>query len=514
MAGKKHCGSLVHRFAAAATLYRSRVAVSDAGGDLTYGELDQRSSRIARGLRAWGVCPGDRVGLSVQRGSPVLLGMLGILKAGASYVPMDSGYPPDRLRFMCEDSRPCCVLCDDPTPLPDGVPLIQLGELEAGNDDVEHDAEIAASVADLAYIIYTSGSTGRPKGVMVTHQNVIALLDCALPFFDVGPEDRWSLFTSHSFDVSVWEMWMSIVTGGTAVAVPADVARSPDAFVQLLAEQRVTVLNQVPSIFRHVSAAYVRAGAPQLALRYVIFAGETLDRSAIRNFLAAAPTAAPAWINMYGITETTVHATWKRLDSADLDADGATPIGCPLPHLRCFLLDDARRPVRKGDVGELWLSGEGVATGYFDRPELTAERFVSLAIDGSPTRCYRSGDLALERRDGELEYVGRADDQVKLRGFRIELGEIEHALREHPAVDDAVVVKVDGPVAPMLVAVVVHRHEGQRAKTPDVRSFLGQRLPSHMVPNRVLNVDTFPLSPSGKLDRRAVQKLAAANAKA
>ncbi len=476
---------------------------------MTYQELDESSDRIAAGLRAHGIGSGDRVGLRVERGWPVVAGILGILKAGACYVPLDPAYPDSRVRFMCADSGLVGVLGDRRGLAGVSVEQIDLADLISSRPssgamgrptDPAHD--------DPAYVIYTSGSTGQPKGVIVTHGNVLALLARTLPLLDLRPEDRWSLFHSYSFDFSVWEMWGPIATGACAVVVPADVAALAEEFVELLERAAITVLNQVPSVFSYVAAAYVRRGAPPLALRYVVFGGEALERAPIRAVRTANPELAVRWVNMYGITETTVHATFKELTPADIDSDELTPIGEPLPHLGVTLLDEGLRPCQGTDPGELWIYGDGVAAGYLKRPELTAQRFVNMRVNGSVKRCYRTGDIVRRRADGGLEYIGRADDQVKIRGFRIEVGEVEAALREHPAISSATVVKVDAPTGATLVAVVVPATGGESVTTVPIREFLAKRLPAHMLPSRIATVDALPLAPSGKVDRKAVLALA------
>jgi len=409
---------------------------------------------------------------------------------------------------MCDDAELSCVITDQDTHLDIDLPMLDLHALIRGprRTEIREDAD----GSDLAYIIYTSGSTGRPKGVMVTHDNVLALIGHTLPLFDFSPEDRWSLFSSYSFDVSVWEMWASLLTGATAVPVPAAIAGSPGAFVALLAEQRITVLNQVPSVFRRVVEAYLSASCPQLALRYIVFAGETLDRASLRRFLERSASPPPILVNMYGITEVTVHASFKQLDATELESHGATNIGRPLPHARFLILDDrgCRTPV--GTPGELWVAGAGVAAGYLNRPDLTDDRFVMLEHDHRSTRFYRSGDLSRELPNGDYEYIGRLDDQVKIRGVRVELGEIEHALSEHPGVHETAVVKLNGPKSEVLVAVVVPESKAATPRTRELRRFAAERLPATMVPNRMLVVDSLPLTATGKLDRQRIRAIAGA----
>lgn len=506
--------SLVALFERTAARAQSRVAFADDDVRVTYGELDEASARIAAQLRVAGVNPGDRVGLCANRGLPAVAGSLGILKSGAAYVPLDPGYPQERLRFLAADSRVRLILASPDVPLFERASRLDLDACLRSSASFVSSAASAyvrgtrPVAADPAYVIYTSGSTGRPKGVVVTHANVLALLDAAASRFDFSADDVWTLYHSYSFDFSVWEMWMPIYTAARMVGVPQAVAREPRRFIQHLRVHGVTVLNQVPSVFRHMTEAYLEAGAPALDLRYVIFGGEAVDLAAIASFDARCPDPRPAWVNMYGITEATVHVTYKRLSPHDFDDRSATPIGVPLPHLRVHVLDSGFQPVSDGETGEMWVTGAGVADGYLYRRELTAERFVELDLAESRVRAYRTGDLVRRRPDGGLEYLGRADNQVKLRGFRIELEEVEHGLREHPDVRDAAAAVTDGPAGPMLACLVVLTdNAGIRGR--DMRRFLAGRLPGHMVPSRIVAVDALPLAPSGKLDRDGVRRMAA-----
>jgi amino acid adenylation domain-containing protein len=470
------------------------VAVTDGTSSLTYAELTSRAGRLAGPLAARGIGPGELVGVLADQTVDTVVAVAGVLGAGAAYVPLDVTYPEERLRFMAQDAGlrvaigagALAGLETLPVPGPggDAAPPVRLGE------------------DDPAYVIYTSGSTGRPKGCVVTHGNVLALLRNGLPMFDVGPADRWSLFHSFSFDFSVWELWGALLTGATAVCVPRASARLPEDLLDFLSAQRVTVLNQVPSVFRSLAAVYPTRPV-DLALRYLIFGGESVDLAAVRDFLAAVRGCRPVPVNMYGITETTVHATCKVLGGRDLAREAASPIGTPLPHLAIELRDEDGRPAAVGTPGEMWISGAGVARGYLNRPELTAQRFVE---DGS-RRWYRSGDLARRGADGELEYLGRTDRQVKLRGFRIELGEIESVLAESDRVAAVAVVAVDRPSAgKVLVASVVPRAWPAGADlVGHLRQHAAARLPGHMVPGRYRVVEALPLTLSGKLDRRSLE---------
>ncbi len=360
-------------------------------------------------------------------------------------------------------------------------------------------------------MIYTSGSTGRPKGVAVTHVNVVRLFAKTRPWFGFGASDVWTLFHSFAFDFSVWEIWGALIHGGRLVVVPYWVSRSPGAFRDLLRDRRVTVLNQTLGL-PPVDPRPGDGGGPgwlTALRRTVIFGGEALELQALRPWFERHGDESPRLVNMYGITETTVHVTYRPVTAADLDAGpGASPIGVPIPDLRVYLLDSRMEPVPPGVVGEIYVGGAGLARGYLDEPTLTASRFVPDPFGGHPgARLYRSGDLARRRPDGEIDYVGRADHQVKVRGFRIELGEIESALLRHPGVREAVVLAREAREGDRrLVAYLAPRGDAI-ASAAELRAWLAPRLPGYMIPSAFVTVGALPLTEHGKVDRAALLAL-------
>jgi amino acid adenylation domain-containing protein len=495
-----------------------RVALSFEGEDLTYRELAGRSRRLARSLRASGVGPEVLVALYMERSADLVVGLLAILEAGGAYLPLDPAYPRDRLDFMLRDSGASVLLTrsDSAGALPPFAgPVVEIDTLAAAVDAQDARPVRAGAVpAGLAYVIYTSGSTGRPKGALVTHANAVRLFEVTRPFFGFGEDDVWTLFHSCAFDFSVWELWGALLHGGRVVVVPQPVSRSPREFLALLASERVTFLNQTPSAFLQLMQE--EAGAPgELALRWVVFGGEALDLPSLAPWFERHGDSRPTLVNMYGITETTVHVTCRPLTRSD--TAGGSVIGPPLADLRLYVLDRHGRPVPAGATGELYVGGAGVSRGYLGRPELTALRFVPDPFPGAApgARLYRTGDLARRLPNGDTEYLGRADSQVKIRGFRIELGEIEAALADDPRLLRALVLVrgagadgVEGAGGKRLVAYVVPR-AGQEVEPGELRRALERRLPPYMVPAAWVRLDELPLTVHGKVDLRALPDPAA-----
>lgn len=477
--------------------------------ELSYAQLNARANVLAQRLRELGVGANAVVGLRTERNAGIVIGILAILKAGAAYLPLDPVYRTERAAFMLEDAGARILLTQRTLQAELAALPITIVCLD---DEADQDALAAATnlppvntIADLAYVIYTSGSTGTPKGVRITHHNVARLLGATEHWYGFNARDVWMLFHSYAFDVSVWELWGTLFYGGRIVIVSQDTSRDPEALRELMIAEGVTVLNQTPSAFRQLSD--VDAGLPRadFALRYVIFAGEALELQSLEHWFERYGDRHPRLINMYGITETTVHATYRPLCKADLITERGSVIGEPIPDLGLYLLDANAEPVPVGVPGEIYVTGAGVGLGYLNRPELTAQRFLPDPFAGDPReRMYRSGDLARRRDDGELEYLGRIDRQVKIRGFRIELGEIEAAIAQHPDVRQvAVIDREDRPGDKRLAAyVVVKRPQPQLLE--ELRLRLGRALPDYMIPAHFIFVPGLPLTSNGKLDRGAL----------
>jgi amino acid adenylation domain-containing protein/non-ribosomal peptide synthase protein (TIGR01720 family) len=470
---------------------------------LSYRELNARANRLAHALRQKGVRRNDIVGLAVERNADVAIGILAILKAGAAYLPLDPDYPRDRLAFVVDDAKARFVLASSNV-----SGSLQLENAEclniatAGTGLPDTDPDAASAPDDLAYVIYTSGSTGKPKGVLVTHANVTRLFSATDPWFAFGPHDSWTLFHSYAFDFSVWELWGALLYGGRLVIVPYWVSRDPAAFRKLLVNERITILNQTPSAFRQLIQVDLAEAPAPYALREIIFGGEALELQSLKPWIERYGDAKPRLVNMYGITETTVHVTYRPITRADLETGRGSVIGRPIPDLYIRLLDERGEPVPTGVPGEIWVGGAGVANGYLNRGELTAQRFVTDPFDPSRSaRLYRAGDLARRLPDGDLEFLGRIDAQVKIRGFRIELGEIEAALAACPGVADAAVIaREDTPGDKRLVAYLVGKN-AREPNTQNLRIALADFLPAHMIPAQFIIVPALPLNANGKLDK-------------
>ena len=490
---------------------------------ITYRSLNERANQVAHYLRKRGVIADTLVGLCVERSLDMLVGLIGILKAGGAYVPIDAGYPESRIQFLLDDSGVQIVLTQEEIgrhwDLARQQHLIYLDSDRTASGEVGIFSsqpktnlpvlEIGLDSSNLAYVIYTSGSTGKPKGVLIEHRNIVRLFDKTDAQFGFSCSDRWTLFHSISFDFSVWEIWGALKFGGQLVIVPKLVAQSPRDFYQLLVNENVTILNQTPSAFSQVIDIDL-AEKKQLSLRAVIFGGEALKMQTLVPWIARHGDQRIHLVNMYGITETTVHVTYRRLLNHDIGGVQPSVIGTPISDLQIYLLDGNLSFVPRGVIAEIYVGGAGLARGYHRRPDLTEARFITACLSGDRVqRLYKTGDLARWRKDGGLEYIGRADDQVKIRGFRIELGEIEAQLARHPTIRSSlVVVRLNAVGEGQLVAYVVRNaastDAGEQNLAHSLRLHLHANLPEYMIPDAYVELEKFPLTTNGKVDKRAL----------
>ena len=500
--------TLVDLFEEQVRKWPGKPAVTFGQEELTYAALNHRANRLARYLLDLGVQPGSLVGLCLERSTDLVVAILGILKTGAAYVPLDPAYPQDRILFMLGDAQVNTVVTQS-----DFAGLVQgnrqLVLLDGDRGIIEKydnsNQELAFGPEQLAYIIYTSGSTGQPKGVTIPHKNVTRLFASTAAWFGFNEQDTWTLFHSYAFDFTVWELWGALLHGGKLVVVPFEVTRTPEVFHRLLIDECVTVLNQTPTAFSQLVRvdSALKSDPEKLSLRYVIFGGEALDIKSLRPWFERYGDESPQLVNMYGITETTVHVTWRPLSMQDLSGAANSAIGIPVPDLQCLVLDIHGQLLPTGVAGELHVGGAGLARGYLGRPALTAQRFIPNPYALQPgQRLYRTGDLVRRLRDGGLDYLGRIDHQVQLRGFRIEPGEIESALYSLIHVREVtVMIRQDAGGSRQLVAYLV---TGQPLSATELREALQKTLPGYMIPSAFVFLERFPVTPNGKLDRDAL----------
>lgn len=489
----------------AAERFPDRIAVSDAHGHLTYRELETRSTQLANILCQKGVGPESLVGIYMERTIRTVVAILGVVKAGGCYVPIELAYPPERVQFILEDSNARVVLTESHLAEKTGIAPERRITFDADWQLLEgasdHPIHVALRPDNAAYVIYTSGSTGKPKGVIVTHENVVRLFTATEHWYGFNEHDVWTVFHSFGFDFSVWEIWGALFYGGRTVVVDYSISRSPEQFYQLLVREGVTVLNQTPSAFRQLIWAEEQAASQQeLKLRYVIFGGEALELQSLRPWFERHGDQQPRLVNMYGITETTVHVTYRPITIKDVEQGLGSVIGVAIPDLGLTLVDEHFKPVPVGIPGEICVGGKGVARGYLNRPELTAQKFIP-DPQRPGQRLYRSGDLGKYHPNGELEYLGRIDHQVKVRGFRIELGEIESVLNSHAGIRESVVT-CEPKNGKRLVGYIVAKNGV--LPTEELRKHLQKKLPDYMVPSRFVFLEAMPLTVNGKADRKAL----------
>ncbi|NEA98884.1 non-ribosomal peptide synthetase [Streptomyces sp. SID13726] len=489
------------------------VAVTHKQATLTYRQLDTRANRLAHALRSLGVEHGDRVGVCMERSTDLVAVLLAVLKSGAAYVPMDVGYPAERLAYTVKDAGLRLVIGPEEAPDP-GDPTVRtvtVAELTL-RAEPEPDTPVTgpADPGQPAYVIYTSGTTGHPKGVVVPHRNVTALVEATRTDFGLSAGDAWSQFHSVAFDFSVWEIWGCLLTGGRLVIVPYFSARSPHAFLDLLVTERVTVLSQTPSAFGELarlcgSGTDTETADGTVSVRLLVFGGEALDPRVLRPCLDDEGWSRCRFVNMFGITETTVHVTAQTVTRTEI-LHGDRSVGRPLPGWSITIRDSRGRLLPRGVRGEIHVGGAGVALGYLDRPELTGQRFLDDPAGGG--RMYRSGDAGRLLPDGRVEHLGRLDNQVKIRGYRIETDEVRAVLLEDPAVADAAVVPGRDNVGGLRLDAYLMFRDGTATAygtasaygTAEVRERAAKVLPQYMLPSTWTPISELPRTINGKLD--------------
>ncbi|MEP7252799.1 MAG: amino acid adenylation domain-containing protein [Ginsengibacter sp.] len=472
--------------------------------ELTYRELNERSNRLARYLQKKGVKEETLVPICIERGIGMMVGILGILKSGGAYVPIDPEYPQDRISYMLEDTAVGVIVSSkaskEKLPAKAGAEIILIdGDWDEISKEATPNLSIGIAPNSLAYVIYTSGSTGKPKGVLIEHRNVVRLFLTDKPLFDFSEKDVWTMFHSFCFDFSVWEMYGALFYGGRLVIVPANATKDTILFAELLLKEKVTILNQTPSAF-YVLQDVLVPKTNQVDIRYVIFGGEALNPAKVRPWKKLYKNS--RIINMYGITETTVHVTYQEIGWEQIE-NGNSIIGKTIPTLYAYVLDNSQNLLPIGIAGELCVGGKGLARGYLNRDDLTAQKFITNPFVHEPdARMYRSGDVGRWMPDGTIEYLGRMDDQVKIRGYRIELGEIETVALQSGLVNQVMVLaRSNNAEGKRLVGYVVCENKLDRQS---LTGFLHTKLPDYMVPVSWVQLDQFPLTSNGKVNKKAL----------
>lgn len=479
------------------------VALSFEDEDLTYAHLDQLSDRLSGALVARGVAQGSFVGICLTRSTAVVVAMLAIVKCGAVYVPMDPDYPSERLEYTARDAGLKLTITEGGSfPEVPGMAIVTVSDLSR-EDDAERPLPVKVGRAtDAAYMIYTSGSTGRPKGVLIPHRNVLSLIEATRDELELSPSDTWTLFHSSAFDFSVWEIWGCLLTGGQLVVVPHWISRDPEQFRELIARKSVSVLNQTPSAFYQLIEVDQRVRVSD-SLRLVIFGGEPLDARAMLPWFDRHPESRCRLVNMFGITETTVHVTWQDVRRREA-LSASRSVGKAIPGWHLYVLDQQQRLLPPGVAGEVYVGGAGVALGYHGQEELTRTRF--LPDSWGAGIMYRTGDRGRLLADGSLEHLGRLDNQIKLRGFRIELDEIRRVLLGHDAVRAAAVLFNQPDHNDTASARIDAYLVADGVASADIRGYVAKFLPEHMVPSTFTFVSTMPLTTNGKLDTKRLPR--------
>jgi amino acid adenylation domain-containing protein len=500
-------GTVLDLFMAQVAAGPERVALIDGSEKVTYRELERRAAAIAHLLGPTSGRGKAPIAILIPPSTDLIAAILGVLKSGVPYLPIDPTSPADRIRNVLEDSGASSVVTTlgQLDSLPSGTWQPVVVDSAAARAVTESAADLPPiSPGSLAYIIYTSGSSGRPKGVAVQHVGVRQLAESTRQLLNVSDQDVWTLFHSSAFDISVWEMWGALAHGGRLVIVDSDTARSPETYWRLLHDHRVTIICHTPTSFSQFDRVDADMGS-QLALRVMVLGGESLDARTLGPWFARHGDACPEIWNGYGPTEATVFATFRRMLVPDVRRSRlGSMIGTALPHLSVVVLDKWGREAPQGALGEIVIAGDAVAERYWQRDDLTRECFFEYdSIADGPVRAYRSGDFARQTDFGDIEFLGRMDNQVKIRGYRIELGEIESVLREGRGVSDAVVVAAGDEGNKQLLAFLRPSDDGPTRPVDEneLRLMLRQRLPAYMVPSTLYSVASFPMNRSGKVDR-------------
>ncbi len=476
----------------------NNIAVTDGEKRFNYDEINKWANKLANLLRKKGIGREDIVGILMNRSVEMIVSILAVIKAGGAYLPLDPDYPRERTEYMLEDSKAKILILN-------GINKIEnyegyILDLHSEKIDIYSDENLCNinTPDDLIYIIYTSGSTGKPKGAMLEHRNLVSLMKNDKMHFDFNNRDVWSVFHSFCFDFSVWEMYGALLYGGRLVIVPKYISQDPERFLILLKRERVTVLNQIPTAFYNLSNEVEKFNLNDLKIRYVIFGGEALKPAKMKKWKIRYPNC--KLINMYGITETTVHVTYKEITDEEIRKNTCN-IGVPIPTLKTYIFDKNMRLVPISTKGELMVAGDGVSRGYLNNPELTNQKFIENPYVKGET-IYRSGDTARWYANGEIEYLGRLDTQIKLRGFRVELGEIESRIISFKDIKDAVVtLKKDKTGNEHLYA---YFESDLKVDIAELKNYLAEKLPLYMIPAYYLQLQKMPLTASGKVDKKVL----------
>ncbi|RKD31346.1 non-ribosomal peptide synthetase [Lacrimispora algidixylanolytica] len=484
---------------------RDGIAVSIGDEEVTYGNLEVRVSNFASTLIKTGIQKGELVCLCVEKSVDMIIAILAIIRVGAVYVPIDYNYPKDRCRKIIEKSRAKYIIVNNKNMFEMNCKIIEITK-NTQNTYYDYVPAVMTTSSDLAYIIFTSGSTGEPKGVMIEQGSVIRLFEETKKVFNFNSNDVWTNFHSVAFDFSVWEIWGALLFGGHLVLVPDSIAKDPDTFYQLIYDKKVTVLNQTPTSFRNLIPSALANKLLLTELRYIIFGGERLDYQTLKPWTNLYGITKPKLINMYGITETTVHVTWKLIDYEDINNNGYSLIGRPIDDMKICIVKNGE-VVPMGEEGVMFIAGPGVARGYLYREDLTYERFIQ--IQGSKLTWFDSGDLGIQIDEDEYAYVGRADRQLKVRGYRIEPNEIEECIRTVPYVQDCIVLSKDyGEGDIRLVSYIVASKENSAKLIVDeVKQCVSKGLPNYMQPSTYFIVDKIPTTINNKLDIDILNKI-------